>query len=113
MIWSSFSTVVYPTSFSWLKASCTARTVDGPRSHKMRRISSSPAVGLGTLDLVMRYSYYEGIRIVNEYLRSGPHAVKPAVKDSLGRAPRLIRHRRRQPAKTSFPLTRVFAYAFI
>src|ERR1700757_3623984 len=65
MIWSSFKTVVYPFSLS---ASCTSRTVEGPRPHKTRRISSSDAVGFCG-ERVMRAQYYEDIRSVNENLR--------------------------------------------
>src|SRR5213080_1591736 len=63
MICSSFRTVVYPRSFFSRSASWTSRTVEGPRSHSTRRISSSDAVGfcgcsfdmLGSV--IRRFSY--------------------------------------------------------
>src|SRR5438309_3338993 len=47
MICISLRTVVYPAPRSGPRASCTSRTVLGPRDHSTRRISSSAGVGLG------------------------------------------------------------------
>src|SRR5216684_5943176 len=49
-------------------ASCTSRTVDGPRVQRTRRISSSDAVGFCG-GCFMREPYYEDVRSVNENLR--------------------------------------------
>src|SRR3954471_23979110 len=68
MIWSSFKTVVYPRDFFSLSASCTSRTVEGPRNQRTRRISSSDVVGFCG-ERVMAGPYYEEIRSVNENLR--------------------------------------------
>src|SRR5258708_3207175 len=54
----------------WLSTSWTSRTVEGPRSHRTPRISSSASVGRNWEDFRMRKSYYEVIRSVNENLRS-------------------------------------------
>src|SRR5207249_8646323 len=56
MICSSFRTVVYPRSFFSRSASWTSRTVEGPRSHSTRRISSSDAVGFCGCSFDMRRS---------------------------------------------------------
>src|ERR1700688_595928 len=45
MICMSFKTLVYPIRFFLLSASCTSRTVEGPRAHKILSISSSDTVG--------------------------------------------------------------------
>ncbi len=44
-LWSSFNVVVYPTSRVAESASCTSRTVPGPRDHSTWRIASSASVG--------------------------------------------------------------------
>src|SRR5258708_32222717 len=54
----------------WLSTSWTSRTVEGPRSHRTPRISSSASVGRNWDDFRMTASYYEVIRSVNENLRS-------------------------------------------
>src|SRR5438046_1594450 len=44
MIWRSFSTVVYPLGRSAASASCTSRTVLGPRRQSTERLSDSDRV---------------------------------------------------------------------
>src|SRR5580704_17550339 len=54
MICSSFSAVVYPVGLVWLRVCRISRTVAGPRSHKTRKMASSPSVGRGGLDGMTR-----------------------------------------------------------
>src|SRR5688572_3670209 len=54
---------------------CTCRTVEGPRSHRIRRIASSASVGLGILFFFMGESIYDVLRSVNENLRSAGRVV--------------------------------------
>src|ERR1017187_6772381 len=52
MIWSILSTVVYCVGLRAQIASCTSRTVVGPRLHNTVRISSSASVGLGSFSAI-------------------------------------------------------------
>src|SRR6476646_10509685 len=70
MICRSFRTVVYPRDFCSESAAYTSRTVEGPRAHNTRRISSSEAVGFWGVSWLMGRGYYEDLRIVNENLRT-------------------------------------------
>src|ERR1035441_11027755 len=54
MIWSILSTVVYCVCLRAQIASCTSRTVVGPRLHNTVRISSSASVGLGSFSAIYR-----------------------------------------------------------
>ena len=66
MICSILSTVVYCVGLRAQMASCTSRTVVGPRLHSTVRISSSASVGLGRFLRHIRRTYYEGIRMSTE-----------------------------------------------
>src|ERR1039457_6667185 len=66
MICNSLRTVVYCVGLRRATASCTSRTVEGPRSQRTVRISSSPSVGRGGSGIfagILRRSYYEELRL--------------------------------------------------